>query len=351
MIMDLTKIFPVLHVHGTNYEMGFSIGKTFKSRINHALDTYDQLHLDVKKDKSNPQFLDSLLQNANKHLPQYIDEIRGMADGAEVDFRLMLVHNLRHSFRSANNCSTAIFKTADQILLGHNEDNLRSLGMNSYIIIAHLENEGHYLAFTNAGSINGNAWGFNSHGIAMTGNSMPNFSPNDSFPRILIDRNLLEATSIQDVIRRISKIPQRAGVFSYNIASLHEHRVINIETIADDISITEISDRYFHTNHYISPKFKHISQNVSGSSLTRFIAGQEEIQKVKGTAEDVKAILFHEDVHVEEKLNVSGDTGLTLCTPIFVLTSNQIQLSLYSNKDQRHPIFQISSHELEQWES
>ncbi|UYP47426.1 hypothetical protein NEF87_003711 [Candidatus Lokiarchaeum ossiferum] len=349
--MDLTKIFPVLHVKGTNYEMGYSIGKTFKSRINHALNTCDQLHLNAEKDKRNPKFLDSLLQHANKHLPQYIDEIQGMADGASCDFRLLLIHNLRHSFQSANNCSTVIFKHTDHMVFGHNEDNLKSLGMNSYIIMAHLENGGHYLAFTNAGSLNGNAWGFNSHGIAMSGNAMPNFSPNDTFPRILIDRNLMEATSINDVIHRISTIPKRAGVYSYNIASLHEHRVINIETIADDIAITEISDRYFHTNHYISPKFKHLSQNVSGSSLTRYTAGHEEIQKVHGTAEDVKNILFHENIHVEEKSNVSGDTGLTLCTPVFELSSNQINLNLFSNKDRNLPIFQMSLDELKHGEN
>ena len=347
--MNSTDLFPILHVSGTNYEMGHLIGTSFKSRIESALSTCTQLQIDVEKDNNDPHFLNTLLHQAEDVLPQYIDEIRGMADGAKCDFRRLLVHNLRHSFQSANNCSTVVFKNSSQILLGHNEDNVKSLGMNSYIIIAHLENGGHYLAFTNAGSLNGNAWGFNSHGIAMTGNAMPNFSPNDAFPRILIDRNLMEATSIQDALHRISKIHQRSGVYSYNIASLHEHRVINVETIADDISVTEISDRYFHTNHYISPKFKCFSKNVSGSSLSRYTTGEGEIQKVEGNFGDVKDILFHKDIHVKERPNISGDIGLTLCTPVFEITPIQIKLSLYSHENQNQPIVQISSDDIQQF--
>ncbi len=177
--------------------------------------------------------------------------------------------------------------------MGHNEDYEPTIGDNSYITIAHLENNTKFLAFTNAGSLPGNAWGFNSHGLVFCLDSLapipslnPNLNPDFGFPRLFLDRYVLESQTLKEATQRTQMYSPRSGIISYTIISMKEFRGINIETTLTDIALTEITDVFYHVNHYTSETYKNLSLNAEvGTSQERYERGMELLKVIPFTKE------------------------------------------------------------------
>jgi len=83
--LEVQNEVKILHVSGSNYEMGFQHGLLLKEEVKENLRAF--------LNYSNVSFDDLLnIWNIMKnYIPQdYIDEIQGIADGAEVNFEKLL---------------------------------------------------------------------------------------------------------------------------------------------------------------------------------------------------------------------------------------------------------------------
>ncbi len=333
--MTVDNFLPIIHVSGSNYDIGFQTGKRFRDHINSVLTSSTILRLNKAKDQKHPEWLDKLYNQSNEIFPQYIQEIKGIADGAGIDFRDALIHNFRHCLSSVDGCVTVVFKSPQKIILGHNEDYEPAIGENSYITIAHLENQTRFLALTNAGSIPGNAWGFNSHGLVFSLDSLPplpNPSQNLGFPRILLDRHILESQTLDEAIMRAKMYPPRSGTMSYTIISMKEFRGINIETTSTETSLTEIANLFYHANHYTSEALEHLSVNIPvGTSRERYVRGNELLKVIPRSKEGLIKMLSDEILHFDNRMDEVEGLLTTFCSPIFEISENSINLEVYSH--------------------
>ena len=75
---------PFLRVSGINYNMGYEIGRTFKDRIKDTLDNFHVFKKNKEFSQQNTSILAEVKQLSEKYFPQYMEELRGYADGSGI---------------------------------------------------------------------------------------------------------------------------------------------------------------------------------------------------------------------------------------------------------------------------
>lgn len=327
--------FPHFIVEGSNYDIGYAIGEHFLHNITQTLLQSARFQHLWSRDQKNPAIADQALKLIENHFPQYLQEIKGIADGASQNFRSILLMNLMHLYDDEN-CSTLVIKTPDRILLGHNEDLHKVLVDNSYYLTIKLHDGSQIFTHAYPGCIPGFSHGSNSHGIVITCNYVPDPVKAIGIPRTILGRWMLESTSIQDAIDRAVKFSPRSGGVSYNIVSLKEHRAVNLEITGNDHAITEIQDVYYRTNHYISKKLSFIdipSDKISTTRI-RYERGCELLPHVSPTPSAMLKLLWDDNVFIKGKLEPHNVIHMTMNTTLFDMNSD-INIKIYPrNRDE-----------------
>jgi len=257
---------PIVYVEGDHYEMGRQIGSDRKDVVQQMLATYRR-YFEEEADKIGIADWDEAILHARKYLPfaeesvpQYVEELQGITDGAEVDFNDLLVLNCVEALTEDalhTNCTSlaaAPEVTADgSLLVGHNEDWLPDDIDNVYLVHARPNDEPAYLAISYGGLLPN--IGFNEHGIAQCCDSV---YPNDArigVPRIFASRAVLAAPTLSDAIRAALNRRRAAG---YNHLIVHvSGEMYNVEVSAEDFDVIYgIDGMLAHTNNYLSRRMR-----------------------------------------------------------------------------------------------
>ncbi len=347
--MDKNKSFPLVKVNGNNYDIGKQVGEHFKERIQKALKECNQFKEFQKLDEERPERINQVESLAKKHFPQYIKEIQGISDGCGIEYRDILIANFRHvppKDEVGNNCSSLFFINDDEIILAHNEDFESIMGKYSYFSIMELENGTKIFSHCYPGCIPGISFGFNNHGITITSNSLPNPVKRIGLSRILFGRAMLESKTLKEAIEKAQSFSPRSGGVSYNIVSLNEKVAINLETTADESCLTEITDKYFHTNHHISIKFKDIPLPRISDSKSRYKRGIKLLPNLEKTEENALKLLWDKYIFFNSiKGPETGYIFSTIYTAIFNI-NNTIHLKLYPHNREKNEYMNVSLSDL-----
>ncbi|NHK31051.1 MAG: hypothetical protein FK730_06840 [Asgard group archaeon] len=332
---------PFFRAKGTNYEIGFQIGKEFKKEINNTLTNRDKF-IELKNwDSKNKSQINEMLKLSKKVFPNFIDEIQGLADGAGFDFRDIFIHNSMHLL-ALTNCSTGILKLSDKIFLAHNEDFDPIMEENRYFLFVEQEDKIDFFAHCYPGVIPGMSFGFNISGLLLTCNFLPDPTKSLGISRILFGRAILEQASIQDAIKIIDSYAPRTGGASYTLYSLNEKRVVNVETTGTDSTHIEITDRFFRANHYISEQFKHNPIHCQ-DTIIRQKGGDERIQKVEKTLAGILQVLWDNSVFLS--MEDTNNRYQTNCT-IQIEISDDIYLNYYQRNTRNQKYYSIKLSDL-----
>jgi hypothetical protein len=281
-----------------------------------------------------PSRLQKLEEYGDKFFPQYMEEIRGIADGSASNLTDILLRNFIYDF-PRKGCTTVVFKEKDRIILAHNEDNTKENLGNCYVLQVYPDAGNSFISLCYAGMIPGNSFSFNSNGIAITNNALPTPDIKVGVPRHFIDRHQLEGKSIEDVLKR-TLLPERASGGSFNIASSREKRAINVETTSQRYCITEIDEKYLHTNHYISKGFTDLKKDESllKSSISRYNIGTKLLKKIEQktpqAALDILSSLEtkpYSILRIDKRMSVR-----TLYTVLFDVSFDGITMKVYEPK-------------------
>jgi predicted choloylglycine hydrolase len=346
--------FPILHVSGSHYDIGFQVGRQFKKLIRKAM-LKSPFYIGLKlMDSLKPEWFNELQANAEKFYPQYVEEMRGIADGARMKYRDIAIVNFRHSIKleiPKIECSTLIFKKDDKILLAHNEDHEQTIRDYSYILIAKYEKGPTLFTYSYPGCIPGNSVSFSSHGIVMSGNALQDPDLKTGLPKGLLDHAMVEAKKIDNAVK-ICQTKGRSGGYSYNLVSQHEQKALNLETTTSRSGLTLVNDKYYRTNHYISNDLSDIltDNETNYRSLERYKRGMQLLPQVEKSAEGALKILSDDKVFVEmSKVTDSplGEVyGGTHFTAIFEISKNDINLQFYPYVKNRENFVEFSLRDL-----
>jgi isopenicillin-N N-acyltransferase-like protein len=254
---------PLVRVSGTHREMGRQIGEACRKQVQHSIengralfaDAYQQLELTWEGAQIQAR---KYIPFAQERYPQYVEEMMGVAEGANVVFEDVAVVNAMEAVTMdalhLSRCTSMAVnddRTADDhILMAHNEDWVPEDEDDVFIVHAVPKTEPPYLGMT-YGCLLPNI-GFNAYGIAQMCDSV---YPNDSrigTPRVVVSRAVLASKSPDEAIRHMLSAQRAAG---YNHLLVHESgELYSVEVSARKFAILYGEDGYIvHTNHYVSP--------------------------------------------------------------------------------------------------
>ena len=262
---------PIVYVEGSHYEMGRQIGTDRKEAVQEMLGTYRR-YFEQEGERIQIADWDEAILHARKYLPfaeesvpQYVEELQGIAEGAGIDFNDLLVLNCIEAITEdalhtgCTSLAAAPEVTADgSLLVGHNEDWLPDDFDTVYLVHARPDNEPAYLGITYGGLLPN--IGFNEYGIAQCCDSV---YPNDArigVPRVFVSRAVLAARTPSDAIRAALNRRRAAG---YNHLIVHvSGEVYNVEVSAEDFDVIYGSDGILaHTNNYLSRRMLAIEKD------------------------------------------------------------------------------------------
>jgi hypothetical protein len=333
-IKNMTINFPlqILKTSGSNYDIGFQIGSRFKDKIKDALNQSNKLKFLRKEDESNPKKFDQLETIGKKHFPRYMEEIEGIAEGSGLEYRDITLMNFKYEYPEG--CTTVVFKTKDRIFLGHNEDGAKENLENSFLVIANPKSGIPFFSFCYPGLLLGASFSFNSKGLVQTGNWMPTPDIKIGIPRHLIDRYVVEAENVNDALRR-ALLDARASGFSYNIAST-EGRAVNLETTSQRHYVTEIANKYVHTNHYVSIGLRNIQQKIYDSTSMRYRQGAKMLRSLTSPNDILEILSSRENAPYSIFSKGGDDCAYTLCIALFEISNSGVYLKLYPPKQEKN---------------
>jgi len=278
-----------------------------------------------------------------------------MAAGTGFPFETVMAANMMAELsalaglKGVTDCSDILVKTADQTLIGHNEDNDNGTLHTSFIVVAHItannSESTNYTSMHYPGQLAGDSFGFNAHGLVFTTNALfPTDMNLGGIPRIFLGRDLLNARDINDLASRVNTPHLRASGFSVNAASVHDGRVFNLELAPNYFSMREVHGTTAHFNQYL---LLHTPSHVEPSSDHRLARYQkfppptnaQEIFAVLGDNEDKEYPIYRN--------GEAPDTSIvTIATALFDLRQRTLNVYTTNPKTAGGPalVFDINSH-------
>ncbi len=299
---------PLIEVSGTHGEVGRQIGEARRAQIQHSIanarilidQSFDQLELTWEGAQIQAR---KYVPFVEERYPQYIDEMQGIADGANVDFDDVMALNVMEAVTTdalhLTRCTSFAVneqQTADgHVLAAHNEDWIPEDEDDVYVILAKPNDEPPFLAMTYGGLLPN--VGFNAYGIAQLIDSV---YPDDSrigIPRLVVSRAVLASRRISGAIGR-ALVPHRAAGYNHLIA--HESgELYSIEVSARRFEILHGTDGYMvHTNHYLSPHMREVEDDPEEliSSRVRYFRANRLLRE--NSAHSIKSLQAIQKDHV-----------------------------------------------------
>jgi len=328
-----------LEVSGTNYEIGRQIGERFRANVRAGLRRRKKWFGNLKGIAAGEfatQFR-GCLAAAEEHFPQFIEEIRGWADGAGVPFEDLMIINMWAELtamkRSAaeGECSTISLNDGKRIILAHNEDSSAAYADLMFWLKVKPRSGRSFQCLSYPGFIPGNSPGFNDAGIIQTTNYIPSAEWRVGIPRYILNRAIFEARTLAQAVK-IATHPDRAYANHHNLASTKERRILSLEVTPTSYEVHEVRGVYFHTNHLILGSTKDKPQFPGKSSLTRHEVLKKETQPWKDASElqvadIVKALSSHKGKPNSVCRHAKRPSaGATLATAVFDIPKGRFRI-------------------------
>ena len=337
---------PLIEVSGTHREMGQQIGEAARLQVQNSVANarilidaaYNSLELTWDGAKIQSR---KYLPFAEERYPQYVDEMRGIAEGAGVPFDDIMVLNAMEAvtmdalhLTRCTSMAVSDERTADgHVLAAHNEDWIPEDESDVLVISARPDKEPPFLAMTYGGLLPN--VGFNAYGIAQL---IDTVYPSDSrigIPRLVVARAVLSSRRISGAIGRTLVKHRAAG---YNHLLIHESgEIYSIEVSARKFEILYANDGYMvHTNHYVDPQMKEIEKDPEEllSSRVRYFRASRLIhQSQQHSIKSLQAIQ-KDHVNIPNSIcnhNIEGrdplDREKTISALVIDLTSREMHLT------------------------
>jgi len=337
---------PLVEVSGTHREMGRQVGEARREQVQHSIENarvlIDQSYNTLELTWGGAQMQSrKYLPFAEERYPQYVDEMRGIAEGANVSFDDVVTLNAMEAVTMdalhLTRCTSFAVneqRSADgHVLAAHNEDWVPEDENDVCVISAKPKEEPPFLALTYGGLLPN--VGFNAYGIAQLIDSV---YPNDSrigIPRLVVARAVLSSRRISGAIGR-TLISRRAA--GYNHLLLHESgEMYSVEVSAKRFDILHGTDGYMvHTNHYLSQTMKEIEKDpeeLISSRVRYFRANRLLRENSTHTIETLQAIQ-KDHVNLPNSIcnhNIAGidpmDRESTISALVIDLTAREMRIA------------------------
>ncbi|CAG9861878.1 unnamed protein product, partial [Phyllotreta striolata] len=363
------QYIPVIYTRGTHYEVGYDVGRTFSGLIHSFLNgnkTVDEELLPAYNTAEGKRAYDDTLKSVKKNFPQYIRELEGVADGANVPFYKLFLLHMDDIMPSPSQpqtihlqpvgCSSICVNQKDQEILGHTEDALADTLNHIYFVSAHILPEKHdgkwkfkeekFTSLCYAGHLPGYTMSYNHHGLIFSINtlSVKRTLPGKS-PRMFITRALLGAENFV----KAQEILRDAGCGAGNGCSVNmtflnqegDRMFHNAEMAPSDKNESQLNvftaspgECIIHTNKYLRIKIEETNEEMSKSSVNRMATFKNNYSEPKSKKDVVKMLSDHSNDKYPVFRDGPDDFVKTVAVGIF--DCKEKTWSLYSDNPQNN---------------
>jgi isopenicillin-N N-acyltransferase-like protein len=288
-------MFPVVTVSGSPYERGAQYGSQARERVQRSIASYADLFRDVagwdwrRATAEGRRFLPAIEDFA----PQYVEELAGIAAGAEVAREDVLAINVRTEILNAARVKTALAMpvpaectafasvSADsQVLVGQNWDWVPFARDTMVILQVQPDDGPSFVTGVEAGLLA--KFGVNSAGLAVMTNALAcaEDSGDVGVPYHAMLRALLECSTTAEAVALLGKCT-RASSANYLLADV-SGSIVDVEARpgnGERLHRLEPDEEgvLLHTNHFIASDFDSVdyADLVVSTSQTRLKRAQE----------------------------------------------------------------------------
>ncbi len=271
----VTEVF----LKGNSYERGVCYGETAAPAIKRCIAHYaEYIRKNTGMDWETACEKAKMFENSIREFrPEYLDEMKGIAEGAKVSYNDILAINCRSELNSMKQgalpeCTAfAVMPSASRdghVLAGQNWDNC--YGQRDCMVIVHIyqENKPDVLLFTEAGFVGGK--GMNSNGLSLTLNALETgFDPN-GVPLHIKMRAALDSEHIAQAYENVTKPLSAVGAnliitSGDGVALSAELTPYGVDAILPENGVIT------HTNHLLIPILQQKSPDYWRTWGTTFV--------------------------------------------------------------------------------
>ena len=298
----MTIPFPHIEARGSYRELGRAVGEGARGQIAAAIAFYEE-HFEAMAGipfaEAERQSLE-YLPYVKRHLPQYVEELEGMAEAAGLPFVKLLVPNCAEEFTcpadadtqssphgGAHFCTGVAVSRGGRHVVGHNMD-WYVVDVDKNVLFDLTTPDGTRIV-TIAGVPYLPILGLNSHGVACVGNSVYSNDNRHGVPNVFIRRWVLEAPSMEEAVARAC-FPERARGTNYTLAD-REGRLWDLETSASAAVLIEGGETLAHTNHYVHPAMAVFEGYHKEESRDRLRQAEDELAAGVAQGEDARDLV------------------------------------------------------------
>ncbi|XP_046355976.2 acyl-coenzyme A:6-aminopenicillanic-acid-acyltransferase 40 kDa form-like [Haliotis rufescens] len=349
--------FPVLCTRGSYYDVGYSVGSTFQSRIQTYIQKSFLLQdtlLPFYDSREGRDFVEAMLSMTEKNFPKYVDEVRGTAQGAGLPFETLFVNDLLMEIYFGYNqktpqltredlgCSTVYINRPDVKVIGHNEDGEDIAKTFGYVVDATITGddgvEEKFTSLCYPGGLPGVSIGYNHHGMAFSVNSLAGPTVGNTAPSDFVLRAVLRASSIDEV----KDIVSNAGFglssgFNINVGSIVDTSTQWSVEVAPSVSESKVSIKEIHesddpeeSTYFHMNEFRHMGIEVETAARSRARFERAMSLPVPTCTRDVRNILGDIDNKTFPIFRTVRPTDeyATVCTGMFDLLDKRFDIYL-----------------------
>lgn len=246
-----------------HYALGSQMGETFRNEAHESLTRNKDDGFEGRK-----KVAEKMLQLTKIYFPQYIDELKGYAVGAGIEFielwTLAIEDDAYMEEKTDAKCTSII--TNNGKLMAHSEDQHEEGLEKTICLVRKSVRDLTTFEIYYYNTLGGVSVGVNSYGIASSVNTLLYGATQLGIPKVITGRVFLESNDIEKDYKKIQKL-QLADGFSHNLTDIYG-RIINIELSSTQTSITYPSSPFGHSNHCLILKDRHVANDDYGT-MTR----------------------------------------------------------------------------------
>ncbi len=241
-----------VHASGDPYELGRQHGAAVPDLIRQVAETRWRLITGGTGEELGAFARRSLqfLPSVERHFPHYVEEIRGIADGAGLPFEMaFFIQVATEMIFVPGGCSAAAVAGPAGVVIGQNWDQ-HEMVLGKQIILHLFPEQGpEILMFTHAGVIG--YIGMNGHGLAHVANQLASPKWQPGVPQYFLKRRFLELHTIDECLALLRATPISSAA-NYVMAD-GTGRVVDIEMAPEGLRVLEGGPRQVHANHFTHP--------------------------------------------------------------------------------------------------
>lgn len=265
----MSNAFPFIRVSGTPHQRGFQLGQMAGDRIRTSLEIYSRAFDAVKLAWADVfELARAFIPRISKYEPDYLEEMRGIAEGAGLELERVIALNARTELlyrgrkgpltplQSTEGCTAVVampdVTAAGRLIHAQNWDWIAECARSAIVIRHEMPDGMVYLGFNEAGTLA--RAGFNNRGIALTGNFLAcdRDQGGEGIPIPFVRRRVLTSDTFDEAVEAIYASPRS---FSNNMmVSQAGGRAVNLETTPVEIfRVDPERGLMVHANHFRSP--------------------------------------------------------------------------------------------------